>query len=131
MEEAVETDLNMIKSTRTPIRVAAQISQALSIMSSSSQPLVQHGHSVLIRTPRGDIKQIKAERNTCVFHIFFLNTNLTVLRERTAVIPKFGSFFCNELIGQPYGLTYEIVGKHLKLLPPSTIQEVGMSPASP
>lgn len=44
---------------------------------------------------------------------------------RTAVIPKFGSFFCNDLIGQPYGLSYEIVGKNLKLLPPPTLQEVG------
>ncbi|KAF6766715.1 Gcd10p family-domain-containing protein [Ephemerocybe angulata] len=75
-------------------------------MSSSSQSLVQHGHSVLVRIAKGDIRHIKAEENG------------------TAVIPKFGSFLCNDLIGQPYGLTYEIVGKNLKLLPPRLLQEV-------
>ncbi|KAJ3535809.1 hypothetical protein NMY22_g6316 [Coprinellus aureogranulatus] len=75
-------------------------------MSSSSQSVVQPGDFVLIRIPRGDVKQIKAEKNG------------------TAVIPKFGSFYCNDLIGQPYGLSYEIVGKNLRLLPPQTIQEV-------
>jgi len=44
---------------------------------------------------------------------------------RTVAIGKFGSFHANELIGQPYGLTYEIVEKKLKHLPPRTLEEVG------
>lgn len=50
---------------------------------------------------------------------------------RVAVIPKFGSFYCNDLIGQPYGLSYEIVDKNLHLLPPPTLQEVGELPSMP
>ncbi|RXW22686.1 hypothetical protein EST38_g3160 [Candolleomyces aberdarensis] len=75
-------------------------------MSNSSRSAIQQGHSVLIRLPNGDVKQIKVDKNI------------------TAAIPKFGSFYCNDLIGQPYGLTYEIVGKNLKLLPPKGLQEV-------
>ncbi|KAJ2914755.1 hypothetical protein MD484_g5651, partial [Candolleomyces efflorescens] len=74
-------------------------------MSTSSRS-VQQGHFVLVRLPNGDVKQIKIDANI------------------TAAIPKFGSFYCNDLIGQPYGLTYEIVGKNLKLLPPKALQEV-------
>lgn len=45
---------------------------------------------------------------------------------RNVVIGKFGSFLANELIGQPYGLTYEIVDKRLEYLPPRTLEQVGM-----
>ena len=44
---------------------------------------------------------------------------------RNVIIGKFGSFLANELIGQPYGLTYEIVDKKLKYLPARTLEEVG------
>ena len=50
---------------------------------------------------------------------------------RNVVIGKFGSFFANELIGQPYGLTYEIVDKKLEYLPPRTLDEVGTCIQSP
>lgn len=45
---------------------------------------------------------------------------------RTANLGKFGSFYANELVGQPFGLTYEIADKKLKAVPPRTLQEVGM-----
>ena len=44
---------------------------------------------------------------------------------RTVTIGKFGSFYANELIAQPYGLTYEIAEKKLKYLPPQTLEEIG------
>lgn len=44
----------------------------------------------------------------------------------TINLGKFGSFYSSELIGQPYGLTYDISEKKLKVVPPRTFQEVGM-----
>ena len=46
---------------------------------------------------------------------------------RAINLGKFGSFPASELVGQPFGLTYEIVGKKLKVLPPRPMQEVGMN----
>ncbi|KAF9567796.1 Gcd10p-domain-containing protein [Agrocybe pediades] len=67
---------------------------------------VQSGDQVLVRLPNGDVRSVKVEINT------------------TVSIGKFGAFHANELIGQPYGLTYEIVDKKLKYLPPKTLEEV-------
>ena len=40
---------------------------------------------------------------------------------------KYGTFFANDLVGEPVGLTYDIVdNKKLKVAPPRTLQEVGM-----
>ncbi|KAJ3502140.1 hypothetical protein NLJ89_g9021 [Agrocybe chaxingu] len=72
----------------------------------SRDPGIQSGDLVLLRLPKGDIKSVKVEKNT------------------TVVVGKFGSFHANELIGQPYGLTYEIAGKKLKYLPPRTLEDV-------
>jgi len=47
---------------------------------------------------------------------------------RTVNIPKFASFFANELIGQPYGLTYEINNKKLGYMAPRTLDELGALP---
>ena len=44
---------------------------------------------------------------------------------RTVSLGKAGSFHANELIGEPYGLAYEIVNQKLNKLPPRTIQELG------
>ena len=46
-------------------------------------------------------------------------------RFRTVSLGKAGSFHANELIGEPYGLAYEIVNQKLNKLPPRTIQELG------
>ena len=45
---------------------------------------------------------------------------------RNVNLGKFGSFHSKDLIGQPYGLTYSIVEKSLKIVPPRPLQEVGM-----
>lgn len=45
----------------------------------------------------------------------------------TITLGRVGSFPANDLIGQPYGLSYEIVEKRLRSTPPQTLQEVGKS----
>ncbi len=45
---------------------------------------------------------------------------------RTVSLGKYGSFKVNDLVGQPYGLSYDIVDRGLKVVPPRTIVEVGM-----
>ncbi|KAJ3549898.1 hypothetical protein NM688_g5131 [Phlebia brevispora] len=82
--------------------------------SSSSDPgsaiqTIEIGHTILLRLPSGEIRTLKLEKKRC-----FRNINLG----------KFGTFSSNELVGQPYGLSYDIVDKKLKLAPPKTIQEV-------
>lgn len=80
---------------------------------------------MLVRLPNGDVRSIKPERDSCVL---FSNSHiLNQTFDRTVVIGKFGSFFANDLINEPYGLTFEILGKHLKVVPPRTLQEVGRS----
>ncbi|KAH6917041.1 Gcd10p family-domain-containing protein [Coprinopsis sp. MPI-PUGE-AT-0042] len=72
----------------------------------SSRPLIEHGNTVLLRLPNGNVTSVKVEKDT------------------TVNIGKFGAFHANELIGQPFGLNHEIVSKKLKLLPPKTWQEI-------
>ncbi|KAH9932031.1 Gcd10p-domain-containing protein [Epithele typhae] len=81
-------------------------SHAQSPPSSSREEIIQVGHTVLLKIPTGDIRTIKVESNATVH------------------LGRFGSFQAAELIGQPLGLSYEIVGKKLKVLPPRLMQEV-------
>ncbi|TFY56088.1 hypothetical protein EVJ58_g7850 [Rhodofomes roseus] len=67
---------------------------------------IQVGNTLLLKLPSGDIKTWKLEKDS------------------TANLGKFGSFYANELVGQPFGLTYEIVDKKLKAVSPRTLQEV-------
>ncbi|KAK1234828.1 tRNA (adenine(58)-N(1))-methyltransferase non-catalytic subunit trm6 [Marasmius sp. AFHP31] len=69
-------------------------------------PTIQHGDYVLIRQPNGDVRSVKIERDS------------------TLQVGRVGSFHANELIGQPYGITYDIVEKKLKVIPPRTLEEV-------
>ncbi|KIK70641.1 hypothetical protein GYMLUDRAFT_65858 [Collybiopsis luxurians FD-317 M1] len=64
------------------------------------------GHNVLVRQPNGDVRSIKIDRDS------------------TVGVGRVGSFHANELIGQPYGFSYEMVDKKLKLLPVRTLEEV-------
>ncbi|KAI8990630.1 Gcd10p-domain-containing protein [Trametes punicea] len=74
--------------------------------SSIRDDTIQVGHTVLVKLPSGDIRSIKLEKDA------------------TVNLGKFGSFNSNELVGQPFGLAYEIVDKKLKVLPPRPMQEV-------
>ncbi|KAI0756365.1 Gcd10p-domain-containing protein [Daedaleopsis nitida] len=74
--------------------------------SSTREETMQIGDTVLLKIPSGDIRTIKLESNA------------------TINLGKFGSFPTGELVGQPFGVAYEIVGKKLKVLPPKPMQEV-------
>ncbi|GJE89581.1 Gcd10p-domain-containing protein [Phanerochaete sordida] len=71
-----------------------------------SEQTIEAGHTLLLKMPTGDVRPHKIEKDT------------------TVNLGKFGSFHANHLIGQPYGLTYDIVDKSLKVVPPRPIQEV-------
>ena len=47
------------------------------------------------------------------------------LSPRTVSLGRFGSFLANELLGEPYGLTYEIKEKKLTVIPPKSFEEIG------
>jgi len=91
----------------------------------SRDPGIQSGDLVLLRLPKGDIKSVKVDKNTCAHSTLHFRQR-DEFEPRTVTIGKFGSFYANELIGQPYGLTYEIAEKKLKYLPPQTLEEIGM-----
>ncbi|KAH9923664.1 Gcd10p-domain-containing protein [Fomitopsis serialis] len=78
--------------------------------SNTRQDTIQVGNTLLLKLPSGDIKTWKLEKDS------------------TANLGKFGSFYANELVGRPFGLTYEIVEKKLRVVSPRTLQEVGMDP---
>lgn len=91
----------------------------------SRDPGIQSGDLVLVRLPKGDTRSIKVEKNSCVLLSSFSSSADLDHPNRTVVIPKFGTFFANEMIGQPYGMTYEIEDKKLKYVPPRTLEDVG------
>ncbi|KLO15041.1 Gcd10p-domain-containing protein [Schizopora paradoxa] len=74
--------------------------------SSKGQSRIQDGHNVLFRLPSGELKSMKITGNA------------------TISFGKYGSFNSSELVGQPYGLTYEVVDKKLKALPPKAMDEL-------
>ncbi|KAF5388511.1 hypothetical protein D9757_004710 [Collybiopsis confluens] len=67
---------------------------------------IQSGHNVLVKQPNGDVRSIKIDRDS------------------TVAVGRLGSFHANELIGQPYGFSYEMIEKKLKILPVRTLDEV-------
>ncbi|TRM66234.1 Gcd10p family-domain-containing protein [Schizophyllum amplum] len=67
---------------------------------------IQSGNTVLLRVPSGDVRGIKIEKNT------------------TVSLGRFGSFHANELLDEPYGLTYEIADKKLTVIPPKSHEEI-------
>ncbi|KAG5720826.1 tRNA (adenine-N(1)-)-methyltransferase non-catalytic subunit TRM6 [Termitomyces sp. T112] len=85
--------------------MASSSTSTLPVLESRS-PIIEAGNLVLLRIPNGDIKGVKVEKDS------------------TVTIGRLGSFHANELINQPYGLTFEMVNKKLKVMPPRTLQEV-------
>lgn len=51
--------------------------------------------------------------------------NIAQFGSRTVSLGRFGSFFANELIGEPYGLRYEIKDKQLICVPPLGMEDLG------
>lgn len=93
-------------------------------MNRTQDDTIQAGNTLLLRLPSGDIKTWKLEKDSCALHFLAEKTGVEPCFS-TANLGKFGSFYANELIGQPFGRTYEIVEKRLKAVPPRTLQEVG------
>ena len=89
-----------------------------------SPSVIDAGDSVLVKLPNNEVRSVKINKNSWVPH--FANRALKLTSLRTVPLGRFGSFHANELIGQPYGLTYEIVEKKLQVIRPRSIQEVGM-----
>ncbi|KAH7886059.1 Gcd10p-domain-containing protein [Phlebopus sp. FC_14] len=67
---------------------------------------IQSGHTVLLRLPNGEVRGVKVDEAA------------TISLGRVGVFPS------TQLIGQPYGFTYEIHDKKLKQLPPRTMKEI-------
>ncbi|THV07472.1 Gcd10p-domain-containing protein [Dendrothele bispora CBS 962.96] len=67
---------------------------------------IQSGDTVLLRQPNGDIKSVKIQKDS------------------TVSVGRIGYFHCNELIGQPYGFSYDMEQKKLRVLPPKTLDDV-------
>ncbi|KAF7307171.1 hypothetical protein MIND_00510700 [Mycena indigotica] len=69
-------------------------------------PTIKSGNTVLLRLPNGDTKALKIDQNA------------------TVSLGRVGVFYANDLIGEPFGRTYDIVDKKLKLLPPRTLADI-------
>jgi tRNA (adenine-N(1)-)-methyltransferase non-catalytic subunit len=76
-------------------------------MSSNTSTTILPGHHVLLRLASGLVKSVQIEKDG----------NVTAGR--------IGTFSANALLHHPYGLTYEVSGRDLVILPPRTMQEVG------
>ncbi|KZV70983.1 Gcd10p-domain-containing protein [Peniophora sp. CONT] len=61
---------------------------------------------VMFRLPNGEVRSHQVKKNG------------------TLSMGRLGQFSVNNLIGQPYGLTHEIVGKDLNVLPPRSIEDI-------
>lgn len=90
-----------------------------------AQDTIQAGCTILLKLPSGDIRTLKLEKDSYADKTFYFDVCIADLFSRTISLGKFGSFHSNELIGQPYGLTYNIVDKKLNIAPPRTMQDVG------
>lgn len=96
---------------------------------STRKTSIQHGDMVLLRLLTGEIKSIKLEKNSCVLDL--LTRDTIKAGQRIVSLGRVGAFHAEDLANEIYGITYEIVDKRLKVLPPRTLQEVGRSRASP
>ena len=83
---------------------------------------------VMFRLPNGEVRSHQGKKNgyaaTCM-----RRNGRAHIRNSTLSMGRLGQFSVNNLIGQPYGLTHEIVGKDLNVLPPRSIEDIGMSHA--
>jgi len=96
----------------------------------SSEPFhrnIKAGDNVLIRLPSGEVRAIKIDPKGRVHRLFVaLRISHNYRGEKSLNLGKFGSFRPRLLIGQPYGLSYEIqADRTLKVLPPRRLEELG------
>jgi hypothetical protein len=75
---------------------------------------------------RGEISVVRKLRRIRMCSDFCCFFTLTcIITPRLINLGRRGSFYANELIAQPYGLTYEIVDRRLSVVAPRTFQEIG------
>ena len=88
---------------------------------------IKAGDNVLIRLPNGEVRAIKIDPKGYVLQLFVvLRTSHDCRGEKSLNLGKFGIFRPKSLIGQPYGLSYEIqADRTLKVLPPRRLEELG------
>jgi hypothetical protein len=95
----------------TPINDAEAQQQEDQSDKQKERHLIHPGSQLLIRLPTGEIRHIRIDEK---------------LGERSVNLGKFGSFRVKELVGHPFGLTYEIQkDKSLVILPPQRLEELG------
>jgi tRNA (adenine-N(1)-)-methyltransferase non-catalytic subunit len=93
---------------------------------------IKAGDNVLIRLPNGEVRAIKMDPKGQVHHrCCRLCISHRCRGEKSLNLGKFGIFRPKELIGQPYGLSYEIqADRSLKVLPPRRLEEFGTDPSA-
>ena len=96
---------------------------------SSSRSHIQQGHNVLFQLPSGEIKSMRIGKNRLDCSSILLRLSLIPYFQFSNIsFGKYGSFNSDALVGQPYGLTYDIIDKKLKVLPPKSMDELGALP---
>lgn len=92
----------------SPAMTSEQISPSSSSIS-YQQTHIKAGDNILLRTPSGDIRSIQVHD-----------------RAGRINLGKFGSFVQAHLIGQPYGLSYEILPEgSIKMKLPESLADIG------
>ncbi|KAL0951615.1 hypothetical protein HGRIS_008296 [Hohenbuehelia grisea] len=86
--------------------MASASAESSSSRSALEDSCISSGDTVLLRLPNGDVKSVK------------------ITKDSTVSLGKFGTFLANELIGQTFGVSYEISDKTLTVIPPRTLEEV-------
>ena len=89
---------------------------------------IKAGDNVLIRLPSGEVRAIKIDAKGQVLQPFFaaLRNSPDCRGEKSLNLGKFGIFRPRLLIGQPYGLSYEIqADRTLKVQQPRRLEELG------
>ncbi len=85
--------------------------------------LIQSGHHLLIKLPNGTFRSMTLEADSWVYQL--TRNWAQVFLVRMISLGKYGRFETNSLIGQRYGLQYEITDQLVVMLRPKTIQEIG------
>lgn len=93
-----------------PIENGSQASE-INVSGLDSNHLIKEGSTILVRLPSNEVRSLRIE---------------SPIGEKTMNLGKFGSFRQRELVGQPYGLTYEVqADKSLLVVPPKRLEELG------
>lgn len=94
---------------------------------------MREGDNLLIKLPSGVLKAIKININSCVASPLVLPADLlsspaarvpSSLENSNVSLGKYGTFKAKDLVGKPYGHTYEIVDGGIQVMQ-ATLNEIG------